>query len=513
MAERDGTVTTAAAFLHLAPAPELRERLRLGMGTGSLGQYALAAPLGLVALFGRSESPRGPRAGTVGLMAMISPGRSVGGIALAAIGRGAMSGLMEPPTTLGPDGAWSVTRHGDGIVARDHHARAIAVTHATVMNHVVVACGNWPLAVPVTGSHVPPLVWRFAEELDAAITAFTDAVAATVAALYARARVSPPHRAYTFGASAVGIDGPASVGRALGRAARAITGGFPAFPGTGRLPGDGGIARPVETARLAPVRRSTEDASDPFAAVGGLPQVKRELRGVLVAVRDPDAYRRWGVRPPRGVLLHGPPGTGKTLLARCLALGAGARFVHVRSTDVTSKWYGEAERRLQAVFDDARANPPTVIFFDELDAVAPSREDSHEATHRIVSTLLVNLDGLEDTHDVVVVAATNRPDTIDSALVRPGRFDRLIEVPLPDREGRDQILRIHVEDASRAAGREIFAPPGRKPWEALLQATEGMNGASLAEVVRRALEARVLAGDRDGQVTAEDLLRECAGVA
>jgi transitional endoplasmic reticulum ATPase len=154
-----------------------------------------------------------------------------------------------------------------------------------------------------------------------------------------------------------------------------------------------------------------------------------------------------------------------------------------------------------------------VIFFDELDAVAPAREDSHEATHRIVSTLLVNLDGLEDVNDVVVVAATNRPDTIDSALTRPGRFDRLIEVPLPDREGRDQILRIHLEDASRAAGREIFAPPGRKPWEALIGATDGMNGASLSEVVRRALEARVLAGDRDGQVTAEDLLRECAGVA
>ena len=92
-------------------------------------------------------------------------------LALAALGRGAMSGLMEPPTTLGPNGAWSLTKHGDGIVARDHHARAIAITQATVMNHVVVACGTWPLAVPVTGTHVPPMAWRFAEELDAAITA------------------------------------------------------------------------------------------------------------------------------------------------------------------------------------------------------------------------------------------------------------------------------------------------------------------------------------------------------
>mgnify|MGYP003339749613 FL=1 len=107
-------------LLHLAPAPELRERLRIGMGTGSLGQYGLASPLGLVALFGRSDPPRGSRAGTLGLMAMISPGGSPAAIALAALGRGAMSGLMEPPTTLGPNGAWSLTKHGDGIVARDH---------------------------------------------------------------------------------------------------------------------------------------------------------------------------------------------------------------------------------------------------------------------------------------------------------------------------------------------------------------------------------------------------------
>ncbi len=499
--------------LHFAPTPELRERLRIGMGTGSFGQFALAPPLGLVALLGRSEAPRGGRIGSIGLMAMISPGGSAAAIALAAIGRGALAGLMEPPTTMGPDGTWSVTRHSDGIVVRDHHARAIAITHATVMNHVVVACGNWPLAVPVAGTRVPPLGWRFAEELDAAIVAFTDAVAATVAALYARAGVAPIRRTYAFGSTAIGIDGPAGAAKAIGRAARAIASGLSPFSGPGRMPGDGGIARPVDTARLAPVRQSTTDASDPFAAVGGLAQVKRELKGVLVAVRDPDAYRRWGVRPPRGVLLHGPPGTGKTLLARCLALGVGARFVHVRSTDVTSKWYGEAEKRLQAVFDEARANPPTVIFFDELDAVAPAREDSHEATHRIVSTLLVNLDGLEDVHDVVVVGATNRPDTIDPALTRPGRFDRLIEVPLPDREGRDQILRLHLEEASRAAGREVFAAPGRKSWEALVEATTGMSGASISEVVRRALEARVLAGDRDGQVTADDLFRECAGVA
>ncbi|NDF39928.1 MAG: ATP-binding protein, partial [Proteobacteria bacterium] len=221
---------------------------------------------------------------------------------------------------------------------------------------------------------------------------------------------------------------------------------------------------------------------------------------------------RWGVRPPRGVLLHGPPGTGKTLLARCLATGAGARFVHVRSTDVTSKWYGEAERRLQAVFDDARTHVPTVLFFDELDAVAPVRDDSHEATHRIVSTLLVNLDGLEDVHGVIVVGATNRVDAIDPALTRPGRFDRLVAVPLPDREGRAQVLRIHLEDASRAAGRPVFGLPDQTAWDLLLDRTEGMSGASLSEVVRRALEVRVLAGDRDGQIGVADLLVECDGV-
>ncbi|NDF96378.1 MAG: ATP-binding protein [Proteobacteria bacterium] len=186
--------------------------------------------------------------------------------------------------------------------------------------------------------------------------------------------------------------------------------------------------------------------------------------------------------------------------------------MHVRSTDVTSKWYGEAERRLQAVFDDARTHVPTVLFFDELDAVAPVRDDSHEATHRIVSTLLVNLDGLEDVHGVIVVGATNRVDAIDPALTRPGRFDRLVAVPLPDREGRAQVLRIHLEDASRAAGRPVFGLPDQTAWDLLLDRTEGMSGASLSEVVRRALEVRVLAGDRDGQIGVADLLVECDGV-
>jgi len=497
--------------LRVVATPALRERLRIGMGTQSLGQVRLPNPLGYVACFARSEPPRGGRMGSLAIMALISPGGSAGAIAAAAFGRGAMAGMMDPPIVFVGNDQWHITRHHDGVVLRDDRARALAVTHATIMNHLVIGCGAWPVAVPLTGTRVAPMDWRFAEELDAALTAFGDAVAAVAETLYARSGLVPPDTEVALSATGIGTDGPTGAVRAIGRAARSIFGGFPAFQG-GRL---GGTPQPpgaVDLARLAPVRASTEDASDPFSAVGGLPGVKRELRGVLVAVRDPDAYRRWGVRPPRGVLLHGPPGTGKTLLARCLATGAGARFVHVRSTDVTSKWYGEAERRLQAVFDDARTHVPTVLFFDELDAVAPVRDDSHEATHRIVSTLLVNLDGLEDVHGVIVVGATNRVDAIDPALTRPGRFDRLVAVPLPDREGRAQVLRIHLEDASRAAGRPVFGLPDQTAWDLLLDRTEGMSGASLSEVVRRALEVRVLAGDRDGQIGVADLLVECDGV-
>jgi len=195
------------------------------------------------------------------------------------------------------------------------------------------------------------------------------------------------------------------------------------------------------------------------------------------------------------LLLFGPPGTGKTLLARCLAGQADAAFFHLKVVDVASMWYGQAERRLQAVFDQARREPRVIIFIDEIDALVPPRETAHEATHRVVSTLLENLDGLEERGgDLLVVASTNRPDSVDPAFLRPGRIDRLIEVPLPDPGARREIFQVHMRKAERRAQRSLFA---ELSWRPLLRATAGMSGAEIEEVVRRTLEARVRSATPD----------------
>src|SRR5262249_38793187 len=236
------------------------------------------------------------------------------------------------------------------------------------------------------------------------------------------------------------------------------------------------------------VRRVENIPTASFSDVGGLREAKRELEAVCLALSNPEAYQRWGARPPKGVLLYGPPGTGKTLLARCVAGQAQASFFHIRAVDVSSMWYGQAERRLQDAFDRARAETPSVAFLDEVDALTPPREMAHEASHRVVSTLLENLDGLRPLEGLVVLAATNTPDSVDPALLRPGRLDRLVEVPLPDAEARDQILRVHIIKAEHRAGRQLFALSDLKR---IVRATDGMSGAELEETVRRALETRV----------------------
>jgi transitional endoplasmic reticulum ATPase len=255
------------------------------------------------------------------------------------------------------------------------------------------------------------------------------------------------------------------------------------------------------------VHKEAEEA-DPvaFSDVGGQEAAKDQLQAICLALQNPDAYKQWGARPPRGALLFGPPGTGKTLLARCVARESGAKFIHVRVTDVTSKWYGEAERKLQEAFDWARKDAPAVLFFDEIDALARPRDDAHEATHRLVSTFLENMDGLHNSDGVVVLAATNRPEAVDPAITRPGRFDRLVEVPLPDRDGRRQIFEVHIRRAERRAGRPVFEAIDEPGWERLLDASQGHSGADIAEAVRRALEAKVRAGASGGQVGQDELL-------
>jgi transitional endoplasmic reticulum ATPase len=248
-----------------------------------------------------------------------------------------------------------------------------------------------------------------------------------------------------------------------------------------------------------------------FGDVGGNEAAKAELQAICIAVKEPGRFRRWGARPPRGVLLFGPPGTGKTMLARALAHESGAKFIHVRASDVVSKWYGEAEQKLQQVFDWARRERPSVLFFDELDALARSREDAHEATHRIVSTFLENMDGLREMDGVIVLAATNRPGAVDEALTRPGRFDRLVEVPLPAARERRAIFQVHLARADGQAGRSLFEPVSEEDWRELTKATEGYSGADIAETVRRSLEARVRS-DEMGRIRPDELLAAARSV-
>lgn len=251
-----------------------------------------------------------------------------------------------------------------------------------------------------------------------------------------------------------------------------------------------------------------EKPSISFADVGGQDDAKREIQGLSFALKNPALYKKWGAKPPKGVLLYGPPGTGKTLMAKALASEAEASFYHVKVSDVSSMWYGQSEKIMQAVFDLARENGPSIVFFDEVDAVAGNRNTAHEATQRTVAVLLENLDGLELFSNVMVVASTNRPEQIDPALKRPGRLDRLVEVPLPDKDGRAQIFTIQKTAAESIAERSLF---DAVDWEAIVQQTERMSGADIAEIIRRALEEKVRLEGIGGEarlVTTKDIEKE-----
>jgi transitional endoplasmic reticulum ATPase len=215
--------------------------------------------------------------------------------------------------------------------------------------------------------------------------------------------------------------------------------------------------------------------------IGGLQQVKEELAEAIEwPLRHADLFTEADVQPPKGILLYGPPGTGKTMIAKAVAATSEANFISIKGPELISKWVGESEKGVREVFRKARQAAPCVVFFDELDAIAPRRGgsegDSH-VTERVISQMLTELDGLEDLKGVVVIGATNRPDIIDEALLRPGRFDRTLEVPVPDKEARKQIFHIHTK---------------KKPLDTdvnldkLLEMTEGMTGADIAALVNAA---------------------------
>src|SRR3990167_3413493 len=182
--------------------------------------------------------------------------------------------------------------------------------------------------------------------------------------------------------------------------------------------------------------------------IGGLKEVKEELKeAVELPLKRPEAFTRMGIRPVRGILLFGPPGTGKTLLAKAVATESEANFIAVRGSELISKWVGESEKGLREIFRKARSAAPTIIFFDEIDAIAAARsggEGESHVTERMVNTLLAEMDGIQNMKDIVVIAATNRADILDPALLRPGRFDKLLVVPAPDERARLDILKVHT---------------------------------------------------------------------
>ncbi len=217
-----------------------------------------------------------------------------------------------------------------------------------------------------------------------------------------------------------------------------------------------------------------------WANIGGLMEVKQELREV---VEWPMKYKKlfghMQVRIPKGILLYGPPGTGKTLLAKAVATESEANFISVKGPEFLSKWVGESEKAVREVFRKARQASPAVIFVDEIDAVTPARgrDMGTRATERVVSQFLTELDGLEDLHNVTVIAATNRPDIIDPALLRPGRFDRLIYVPVPDRDARKEIFQIHLN--GKPIGTDVDV-------DKLADKTDGYTGADIESVCNEA---------------------------
>ena len=183
--------------------------------------------------------------------------------------------------------------------------------------------------------------------------------------------------------------------------------------------------------------------------VGGVEAVKQDLQeAVEWPLKHPGIFKKMGVRAPRGILLYGPPGTGKTLLAKAVANQSEANFILVNGPELLNKFVGESERGVRKIFEKARQAAPTIIFFDEIDSIAPRRGRGNDTsvTERMVNQLLTEIDGLQELNDVVVIAATNRPDILDPALLRPGRFDRVILTPVPDEKSRYNIFQIHTKE-------------------------------------------------------------------
>ncbi len=234
------------------------------------------------------------------------------------------------------------------------------------------------------------------------------------------------------------------------------------------------------TVRAEPVSESLVRIGDVhYEDIGGLKNEKERIREMVeLPIRYPELFERLGIDPPKGVLLYGAPGTGKTLLAKAVANESDAHFIDISGPQLVSKFVGESEERLREIFNEAKEKAPTIIFMDEIDAIAPNREEAtNEVERRMVSQLLTLMDGMGSRGQVIVIGATNRPNAVDPALRRPGRFDREIEIGVPDRNSRKEILQIHTRSMPLTEDVSI---------DELANITHGYTGADLAALAREA---------------------------
>lgn len=237
--------------------------------------------------------------------------------------------------------------------------------------------------------------------------------------------------------------------------------------------------------RFDPMVKSMEVIEKPnvtFSDIGGLhDQIREVYEAVVLPLRNPEIFREIGIEPPKGVLLYGPPGTGKTLLAKAVARESGATFIRVVASEFVNKFIGEGARLVREVFRLARRKAPTIVFIDEIDAIGAKRLElgtsGDREVQRTLVQLLAEMDGFDPLDNVKIMAATNRLDLLDPALLRPGRFDRIIEIPLPNREGRLEILRIHTRHMKLAPNVDL---------EVIADITEGFSGADIKALVTEA---------------------------
>jgi AAA family ATPase, CDC48 subfamily len=231
--------------------------------------------------------------------------------------------------------------------------------------------------------------------------------------------------------------------------------------------------------------------------IGDLEDAKRKIREMIeLPLRHPEIFKHLGIEPPKGVLLIGPPGTGKTLLAKAVASEANAFFLTLNGPEIMSKYYGESEQNLRNLFEEAKKNAPSIIFIDEIDAIAPKRgEVTGEVERRVVAQLLTLMDGLQERGQVVVIGATNRPDAVDEALRRPGRFDREIYIGMPDKQARKEILSVHLRNVPQCGEEEISkkicSHEDKIDLDEIAEMTNGYTGADIAALVKEAAMMRL----------------------